>query len=185
MDPSGHGIGRGTPFLSLAAKGPHMTRFVLAAVAGITMLSGFAYAQSPPTPAKNHGPSGNCVAECPMDVPGTQVSTASTTTGETLTFVTNTPAEVAELRRRVHAAAAMHNKNHASSTCGDRTGEEAMGGTMGGAQPSGPARGTSGAPTRHASPQDDARRNSIHRHGISGPDVWSTTTRSMARPACS
>jgi hypothetical protein len=67
-----------------------------------------------------------------MGVTGAQVSTASTTTGEALTFVTNTPAEVAELRRRVHAAADMHNKNHSSSTCGDMTGDEMMGGTMGG-----------------------------------------------------
>jgi hypothetical protein len=131
MDPSSHGIGRGTHFLSLAAKEPHMTRFVLAAVAGITMLSGFAYAQSPATPSKMHGHSGSSMAECPMGVPGAQVSTANTTTGEALTFVTNTPAEVAELRRRVHAAAEMHNKNHASSSCGDMKGDETMGGMMG------------------------------------------------------
>jgi hypothetical protein len=108
-----------------------MNRLALIAVATFTMLAGTAYAQSPPTSSKLDSHSGNSMAACPMGVPGAQVSTASTTTGEALTFVTNTPAEVAELRRRVHAAAEMHNKNHASSTCGDMKGDETMGGMMG------------------------------------------------------
>ena len=118
-----------------------MNRFVLAAAAAITMLSGFAYAQSPPAPSKTHGASSDSMAACPMGVPGAQVSTASTATGEALTFSTNTPAQVAELRRRVHAAAEMHNKNHASSTCGDRKGDEMMGGMMGSGHMMGTAMG--------------------------------------------
>jgi hypothetical protein len=96
------------------------------------MLSGSAYAQSPPTSSKMDGHSGNSMAACPMGVPGAQVSTASTATGEALTFSTNTPAQVAEFRRRVHAAAEMHNKNYASGgTHGDMMGDEMMGGMMG------------------------------------------------------
>jgi hypothetical protein len=88
------------------------------------------------------GQSGNSMAACPMGVPGAQVSTSSTTTGEALTFVTNTPAEVAELRRRVHAAAEMHNKNHASGgTHGDMMGDEMMGGMMGSGHMTGTAMG--------------------------------------------
>ncbi len=74
-----------------------MNRFALIAVAAFTMLSGSAYAQSPPTSSKMDGHSGNSMAACPMNVPGAQVSTASTTTGEALTFVTNTPAEGDEM----------------------------------------------------------------------------------------
>jgi hypothetical protein len=109
-----------------------MNRFVLAGAAAITMLSGFAYAQSPASTSMMHGHSGDSMAACPMAVPGAKVSTANTATGEALTFVTNTPDEVAELRRRVHAAAEMHNKNHASGgTHGDMMGDETMGGMMG------------------------------------------------------
>ena len=109
-----------------------MTRFVLAAAAAITMVSGFAYAQSPASTPMKHGHSGDATAACPMAVPGAQVSAASTATGEALTFTTTTPAQVAELRRRVHTAAEMHNKNHASGgTQGDVTGDETMGGMTG------------------------------------------------------
>jgi hypothetical protein len=120
-----------------------MNRFVLAGAVAITMLSGFAYAQSPASTTMTHGHSGNSMAACPMTVPGAQVSASSTTTGETLTFSTNTPAQVAELRRRVHAAAEMHNKNHASGgTHGDMMGDEMMGGMMGSNHMMGTAAGT-------------------------------------------
>lgn len=43
---------------------------------------------------------------CPMEVPGTQVSVADTQDGVAITFTTS--GEVAQLRQRVHAMAAMH-----------------------------------------------------------------------------
>ena len=109
-----------------------MNRIALAVAAVLTMLAGSATAQSPPAPSRMHGNSGDSMAACPMGVPGAEVSAASTKTGEVLTFSTTTPAQVAELRRRVHAAAEMHNKNHASGgTHEDMMGDEAMGGMMG------------------------------------------------------
>jgi len=55
--------------------------------------------------------SGMMMAMCPMSVPGTQVYAADTANGEALTF-TAAPAQVAELRIRVHAMANMHNQHH-------------------------------------------------------------------------
>jgi hypothetical protein len=67
-----------------------------------------------------------------MGVKGTTVTTAHTATGEALTFSTSTPSNVAELRRRAHAATEMHNRNHATGgACGDMMGDEMMGGMPG------------------------------------------------------
>ncbi|MGZ6143114.1 MAG: hypothetical protein ACXWLM_07230 [Myxococcales bacterium] len=51
-------------------------------------------------------------AMCPMAVPGTQVSSLDTATGEMITFSTTSPDQVAELRTRVRAMADMHNQHH-------------------------------------------------------------------------
>ena len=48
---------------------------------------------------------------CPMVVPGTQVSAADTSNGESITFTTS-PDHAADLRARVHAMADMHNRHH-------------------------------------------------------------------------
>lgn len=47
---------------------------------------------------------------CPVEVPGTSVAVEDTATGAALVFVTT--GDVAELRRRVEAMAAMHNEHH-------------------------------------------------------------------------
>lgn len=49
--------------------------------------------------------------QCPMDIPGTQVSAADTQDGEAVTFTTS-PDHEADLRSRVHAMAEMHNSHH-------------------------------------------------------------------------
>lgn len=69
-------------------------------------------------------------AMCPMAIPGTQVSAADTSIGETLTFSTTSPDQVAELRTRVRAMADMHNQHHASG--GMHQGMHESGGTMSG-----------------------------------------------------
>ena len=48
---------------------------------------------------------------CPMAIPGTQVSAAETSNGESVTFTTS-PDHAADLRERVHAMADMHNHHH-------------------------------------------------------------------------
>ncbi len=134
-----------------------MTRFALVGVAAFTMLSGLARAESPATTAKAHGHSGDAMADCPMGVPGAQVSTAHTANGEALTFSTTTPAQVAELRRRVHVAAEMHNTNHASGgTHGDMAGDGMMGGMTGSDQMMGSAHMMGGTmmPQSHATVAD-------------------------------
>lgn len=118
-----------------------MNRFTLIVAATFTMLAGVAHAQTSPVPPRMHGNSGDSMAACPVSVPGAMVSTAHTADGEAMTFSTTTPEQVAELRRRVHSAAEMHNKNHGSSTCGDMMGDEAMGGMMGSDHKIGPAMG--------------------------------------------
>ena len=75
-------------------------------------------ASAPPPPAATQAPGGmdadRMAAMCPMAVPGAQVSAADVSTGETLTFSTTSPDQVADLRSRVHAMADMHNRHHAS-----------------------------------------------------------------------
>lgn len=109
-----------------------MTRFLLVGVAAFTMLSGYARAEAPAVVAKADAAPNEATADCPMGVAGAKVSTADTADGSALTFSTTTPGKVAELRRRVRAAAEMHNKNHASGgTRGDMTGDGMMGGMSG------------------------------------------------------
>jgi len=74
---------------------------------------------------------GKMATMCPMAVPGTQVSAADTSTGETLAFTTTAPDQVAELRTRVHGMADMHNQHHASAG-GMHDGMHEHGGMMGG-----------------------------------------------------
>jgi hypothetical protein len=106
-----------------------MTRILFVGVAAFTLIAGAARAESPAAAAPAR--SSNAMAECPMSIPGAKVSPAATADGATLTFTTTTPARVAELRHRVHAAAEMHNKNHASGgTHGDMMGDGMMGGGM-------------------------------------------------------
>jgi hypothetical protein len=93
-----------------------MNRFVLAMAAVVVMLPGFTYAQYPAHISRTDGQSSDTMAECPLGLPGTQVSTANTPTGEALTFWTATPAQVEELRLRVRAAADGYNENHGSGT---------------------------------------------------------------------
>jgi hypothetical protein len=52
------------------------------------------------------------MANCPMNVPGTQISSAEAVNGETINFTTT--GQVSELRRRVNASASMHNERHAT-----------------------------------------------------------------------
>ncbi len=72
-----------------------------------------------------------------MDVPGTQISAVDTVSGESLTFTT-TPDRAAELQRRVHGMADMHNQHHAAGGMMGGSMHEGMmgnagaGGTMGG-----------------------------------------------------
>jgi hypothetical protein len=73
------------------------------------------------------GMEGMPMSACPMAIPGTQLMVADTPDGESVTFTTS-PDRAAELRRRVHAMADMHNSHHHGG------GMEGMhhGGTMGG-----------------------------------------------------
>lgn len=87
------------------------------AVAATGCMAGHA-AQTPPPPtapqaaeAAPGGMGGMAMQNCPMAVPGTQVSTADTQDGESITFTTS-PEHAAELRARVHAMADMHNRHH-------------------------------------------------------------------------
>jgi hypothetical protein len=55
---------------------------------------------------------------CPMDVPGAQLSASDTPSGSALTFTTTSPDQVANLRQRVRAMAAMHDQHHATGAGG-------------------------------------------------------------------
>jgi hypothetical protein len=71
-------------------------------------------------------------AICPMAVPGTQVSTSDTSTGEVVTFSTTSPDQVADLRSRVRAMADMHNQHHGpGDMSGMQGGMHGQGGMMG------------------------------------------------------
>lgn len=70
---------------------------------------------------------------CPMDVPGTQVAASDTAAGEALTFTT-TPDQVDELRRRVRAMAAMHDRHmsrQGTGAAGEQQGTQDQGGGHG------------------------------------------------------
>ena len=97
-------------------------------------------ASAPPSSAQAEvqggmGPGGmgdKMAAICPMAVPGTQVSASDTSTGETVTFSTTSPDQVADLRSRVNAMADMHNRHHASGDMGGmHGGMHGQGGTTG------------------------------------------------------
>ncbi len=105
-----------------------MTRVLLAGTAAFALLTGCAH--SPPsTAAQPPGHSSDMMANCPMNVPGTQVSAAEAVNGVTITFTA--PEQVVELRRRVHAMASMHNEKHADgSSHGGMMGGGMMGGGM-------------------------------------------------------
>jgi hypothetical protein len=134
-----------------------MNRFGLVGVAAFTMFSGFAYAEPPTTTSKSPIHPSDSLAECPMGVPGAQVSTAHTTNGEALTFSTTTPAQVTELRRRVHAATEMHNKNHATGgPHGDMMGDGMMGGMTGSNHMMGTATGSNHMTAGTMMPQSHA-----------------------------
>jgi hypothetical protein len=110
-----------------------MFRTLLAGVAAITMVTGYAWAETPPAPDTAKDQSMDASLNCPMSVTGAKVSTAPTPTGVTLTFSTTSPEKVADLRRRVHDAAEMHNKNHGSGGMReDMMGDGMMGGMTGG-----------------------------------------------------
>lgn len=99
---------------SLSKKGA-----VLLAVLASPLLLAACVHSAPPKPAEGDA---GMKAWCPMTVPGTQVYAADTEDGSALTFTT-APAEVAELRIRVHAMASMHNQRHEGAG-----GDERMGG---------------------------------------------------------
>ena len=80
---------------------------------------------------------GRMAAMCPMAVSGTKVLAADTPTGETLTFSTTSPDQVADLRTRVHALADMHNRHEAAGATHAHEGMMGGGGDTG----SGPAGG--------------------------------------------
>jgi hypothetical protein len=93
-----------------------MTRALFAGAMAFALLSGCAHSSptgsaSPPPAAQAPGQSGKMMAMCPMDVPGTRVSAADTADGASLTFTGAD--QPAELQRRVHAMAEMHNRHHA------------------------------------------------------------------------
>lgn len=86
-------------------------------------------AASPVTAVAPAPGGGAMMGMCPMDVPGTHVSAADTENGEALTFTTTTD-QAAELQRRVHGMADMHNQHHAAGGTADGAMKEGM---MGGA----------------------------------------------------
>ena len=107
---------------------------VLAFAMGGCMHAGHA-ATAPATASQpsTGAPMGSAMAGmCPMTVPGTKVSAADTSTGETVTFTT-TADQAAALREKVHAMADMHNQHHAAGDAGHGSmgGMAGMGGMHG------------------------------------------------------
>jgi hypothetical protein len=100
-----------------------MTRILLAGTTALALLAGCAHTSSgepaapPATATHPSGHAADMMANCPMDVPGTEVSAAAAADGETVTFTTTD--QVLELRRRVHAMAAMHDEKHADGSTHD------------------------------------------------------------------
>lgn len=95
-----------------------MTTARLVATAAAALLSVFTLslavdaAAQTPTVAPATGHSGDMMAACPMNVPGTTVTATDTANGETLTFTTT--GDVAALRSKVRQMAEMHNQHHAA-----------------------------------------------------------------------
>jgi hypothetical protein len=104
-----------------------MTRLLLVGATTLALLSGCAHSSQPAAAAPMAGAGDEMKAMCPMGVPGTQVSAVDEVNGSTMTFTAH--AHVAELQRRVHDMAKMHNQHHAG---GDTHEGMHMGGTMGG-----------------------------------------------------
>lgn len=75
-------------------------------------------------------------AQCPMAVPGTQVTAVDTSEGVALVFTTGTGG-VEELRHRVAAMAEMHNRHHGGM--GEHAGMVGQAGMMGGGDMTGHA----------------------------------------------
>lgn len=83
----------------------------------------------------DHGPPGNkqeMMGMCPMKVEGTTAFVSDTSDGVAISFTTST-GDVAELRRRVHHMAEMHDRHHGMM------GEGTMGGRNEAAPPGAPA----------------------------------------------
>lgn len=104
-----------------------MLRMLLVGTTALALLSGCAHSTRPAAAAPMHGAGADMKAICPMEVPDTQVSAVDEVNGATLTFTA--PAQVAELQRRVHAMATMHNQHHAG---GDTHQGQHSDGMMGG-----------------------------------------------------
>ena len=62
-------------------------------------------------PAPKLGKVEGCCDGCPLALPGTQVAYAENAGGATMLFTTNQPSEEQELRERVAALAAYHNRS--------------------------------------------------------------------------
>ncbi len=105
-----------------------MPRVLLVGAAAVALLSGCAtsYPPAAAAPARDHA--ADMMAMCPMGVPGTQVSAVDEVDGSTLTFTSHDG--VAELRRRVHHMARMHNEHHVGGAPAG-AGGGMMGGMMG------------------------------------------------------
>jgi TusA-related sulfurtransferase len=94
--------------------------------------------------------------QCPMEVPGTQVSVADTPEGEVVTFTTSSPDAVPDLRARIHAMADRYERRHESGQAGmmhDGTspGGEGGAGSAGSGSPDeqqAPSRAQTPAPSR-------------------------------------
>jgi hypothetical protein len=122
-----------------------MTRSLLVGIAAFAVLSGCAHSAPAATAPMGQGHGGKMMANCPMDVPGAQVSSVEEVDGSTMTFTA--PDQVPDLRRRVHAMAEMHNRHHA----GGGTHEVKQGGgMMGGMMGSGKEMGGMMMPPSHA-----------------------------------
>jgi hypothetical protein len=92
-----------------------MTQVLVAATAALTLLSACAHAppetaSRPPAAERPSAHAGSMMANCPMSIPGAQVSSAAAEGGETLSFTSNE--QVPELRSRVHSMVAFHNQRH-------------------------------------------------------------------------
>jgi hypothetical protein len=88
---------------------PIVTSFMLAFLsAGALAACGGSSSAKPVTPSSEAASPAD--RSCPAAVPGTSVSAEDTDTGGALVFVTT--GDVAEVRKRVAAMAAMHNEHH-------------------------------------------------------------------------
>ncbi len=112
-------------------------------------------AAAPPGSAPDATPGGpmhhGAMMQCPMDVPGTQVSAADTPEGESVTFTTSSPDAVPDLRARIHAMADRYERRHARADAQ----EEAQGGTGDGDESAAGSAG-SGSPDAEGTPAHES-----------------------------